>query len=62
VPWVGGFRRYDYRLRDAEGRSVQRENVAMFLDRCAEEGWLCARDLTADVDLLQGCLDAGELE
>jgi hypothetical protein len=60
VPWVGGFRRYDYKRRDAKGRSIQRENVAMFLDRCSEEGWLCTRDLTDDVERLQGYLDAGE--
>ena len=51
APWVGGFRRFDYRLKDQEGRPVQRENVSMFLDRCAEDGWLCCRNLTEDLNL-----------
>jgi hypothetical protein len=57
VPWVGGFRRFDRRLKDKEGRPIQRENVSMFLDRCAEEGWLCCRNLTEDLTRLKASLD-----
>jgi hypothetical protein len=57
VPWMGGFRRFDRRLKDKEGRPIQRENVSMFLDRCAEKGWLCCRNLTEDLTRLKASLD-----
>jgi hypothetical protein len=55
--WIGAFRRFDYRLKDKKGRPIQRENAVMFLDRCAEEGWLCVRNLTDDLTRLQASLD-----
>jgi hypothetical protein len=55
VSWIGGFRRFDYSLKDARGLSIRRENVDLFLNLMElgedgegdERGALCLHNLTA---------------
>jgi hypothetical protein len=55
LEWIGAFRRYDYHhLKDRDGLPIQRENIAMMLDR--EGDWLCVRNLTETLTKLQAAL------
>jgi len=64
VASVGGFRRFDYHLKDAHGLRIERENVALFLDRMEagedrELGVLCLHNLTALITRLRSHLGCG---
>jgi hypothetical protein len=54
VKWVGAFRRFSKKL-PAAARSNARNSDS--LDRCADEGWLCVRNLTDDLSKLQASLE-----
>jgi hypothetical protein len=62
VTWIGAFRRFDYFQKDRDGRPIQRENISAPLDHCADEGWLCVRDLTDDLNKLRSNLDCTTTE
>jgi hypothetical protein len=61
VSWIGGFRRFDYSLKDARGLPIRRENVDLFLNLMQlgedgegdERGALCLHNLTALVKRLR---------
>jgi hypothetical protein len=54
LEWIGAFQRYDYYLKNPDGRPIQRENIAMMLDQ--EDDWLCVRNLTETLTKLQTAL------
>jgi hypothetical protein len=58
---VGGFQRWDYKRKDAQGLRIERENVALFLDPMnigeeAELGGLILHNLTALITRLRSYL------
>ena len=55
LKWIGAFRRFDYHVKDPDGRPIRREIISTMLDR--EDGlWLCVRNLTAAMIKLQAAL------